>query len=114
MLVLLEETYAPPVSAAERRAFLQAAMSLMRALSLLGQRLARMPASSDHPGVMAGLTFTVPRNLGARGLGSAELVLERLIELSAAYKGAVADKGPSPVEQAYQQIERHVLRQQRT
>jgi hypothetical protein len=113
VLVLLEQTYAPAVSAADRRAFFHAAMSLMRALSLLGQKLARMPASSDHPGVMAGLTFTVPRNLGARGPGSAELVLERLAELLAAYDDIVANKDPSPVEQAHEQIEKQVLRRQR-
>jgi hypothetical protein len=66
VLVLLEEAYALSVSAADRRAFFHAAMSLMHALSMLRQKLARMPASSDHPGVMAGLTFTVPRNLGTR------------------------------------------------
>jgi hypothetical protein len=110
VLVLLEQTYAPAVSGADRRAFFQAAMSLMHALSMLGQKLARMPASPDHPGVMAGLTFTVPRNLGARGPGSAELVLERLSELSAAYDEIVADKDPSPVEKAYKQIEKQVLR----
>jgi hypothetical protein len=110
VLVLLEQTYAPAVSGADRRAFVQAAMSLMHALSMLGQKLARMPASPDHPGVMAGLTFTVPRNLGARGPGSAELVLERLSELSAAYDEIVADKDPSPVEKAYKQIEKQVLR----
>jgi hypothetical protein len=59
---------------------------------------------------MAGLTFTVPRNLGARGPGSAELVLERLGELSAAYKDVVADQDVSPVEQAHEQIEKQVLR----
>jgi hypothetical protein len=113
VLVLLEEAYAPSVCATDRRAFFQAAMSLMHALSMLGQKLARMPASPDHPGVMAGLTFTVPRNLGARGPGSAELILERLGELSAGYKDVVADEDTSPVQQAYQQIEKQVMRRQR-
>jgi hypothetical protein len=107
-LVLLEEAYAPAVSAADRRAFFQAAMSLMRALSTLGQKLARMPASEDHPGVMAGLTFTVPRNLGARGPGSAEVILERLGELSAGYKDIVSGDGTSPLEDAYRHIQKQV------
>jgi hypothetical protein len=113
VLVLLEEAYAPSVRATDRGAFFQAAMALMHALSLLGRKLARMPASPDHPGVMAGLTFTVPRNLGARGPGSAELILERLGELAAGYKDVVAEEDTSPVQQAYQQIEKQILHRQR-
>ena len=106
VLVLLQEAYAPSSAhVADKRAFFQAAMSLMQALSTLGQKLARLPASEDHPGVMAGLTFTVPRNLGARGPGSAALILERLGELAAGYKDVLADKDTSPVEQAHQRIE---------
>ncbi|MFC5487403.1 ferritin-like domain-containing protein, partial [Microvirga aerilata] len=109
VLILLEEVYAPSMCATDRRAFFQAAMSLMQTLSLLGHKLARMPASPGHPGVMAGLTFTVPRNLGARGPGSAELILERLGELSEGYKDVAADEGTSPIQQAYQQLEKQIL-----
>jgi hypothetical protein len=108
VLVLLEEVYAPSVHPADRVAFFEAAMSLMRALSALGRRLARMPASEDHPGVMAGLTFTVPRNLGARGAGSAATILERLGELSAGYEEVVSGVGTSPVEDAHQHIEKQL------
>ena len=114
VLVLLEEAYAPAVSGTDRRAFFQAAMFLMQALSTLGQKLARLPASPDHPGVMAGLTFTVPRNLGGRGPGSAEVILERLGELSAGYKDIVSADGTSPVEQAYREIEKQVRPTERT
>jgi hypothetical protein len=108
VLVLLEEAYAPAMSAADRRAYVDAAMLLMRALSTLGQKLARMPASEDHPGVMAGLTFTMPRNLGARGPGSAGVILERLGELSAGYEEVVSGEGTSPIEEAYRHMEKQV------
>jgi hypothetical protein len=108
VLVLLEEAYAPAVSAANRRAYVDAAMLLMRALSTLGRKLTRMPASEDHPGVMAGLTFTVPRNLGARGRGSADTVPERLGELSAVYAAVVSADGTSPVEDAFRHIEKQL------
>jgi hypothetical protein len=113
VLVLLEEAYGFSWSAAERKAFCQSAMSLMQALATLGKRLARMPAAPDHPGVMAGLTFTVPRNLGARGPGSVELILERLGELIAGFKDIVADHGSSPLEQAYQLLETQLQARER-
>jgi hypothetical protein len=108
VLVLLEAAYAPVMSGADKRAYFEAAMLLMRALSTLGQKLARMPASEDHPGVMAGLTFTMPRNLGARGPGSAGVILERLGELSAGYEEVVSGEGTSPIEEAYRHIEKQV------
>jgi hypothetical protein len=108
VLILLEEVYAPGVGDDDRKVFSQAAMTLMQAVSTLGQQLARMPASPDHPGVTAGLTFTVPRNLGARGLGSADLILERLGELSKGYADVVEGGESSPVDQAYRQIEKRV------
>jgi hypothetical protein len=108
VLILLEEVYAPGVGDDDRKVFSQAAMTLMQAVSTLGQQLARMPASPDHPGVTAGLTFTVPRNLGARGPGSADLILERLGELAKVYADVVEGGESSPVDQAYRQIEKRV------
>jgi len=57
-----------------------------------------MPASPEHPGVNAGLTFTSPRNVGPRA--DARLVAERLMELSdiyAAQFGQAANPIPGAV-----------------
>jgi hypothetical protein len=76
-----------PASNSTRKALAEAALSLMSALKALGEELTRLPASPDHPGVHAGLTFTSPRNVGPRADPS--LIAERLQELSEAYSGIV-------------------------
>jgi len=41
-------------------------VEIMEASAAVSTALARLPASQDHPGVNAGMTFAVPRNLGYR------------------------------------------------
>jgi hypothetical protein len=56
---------------------LNAAIELMHALSRVASQLARMPASAAHPGINAGLTFTMLRAVEPLFIGRAE---KQLIE----------------------------------
>ncbi len=77
-------------------------MKLMQGLSVLGERLARLPAGADHPGVNAGLTFAAPRNVGARG--SMNLMAERLRDLASEY-ARFAGPAANPVAAALRELE---------
>jgi hypothetical protein len=84
MLIILEQVYVGGLLS-HRKVLCSVAMRLMKTLSLLGAGLARMPAGPHLPGVNAGLTFAVPRNLGARGTHYLGLALERIMELRDRY-----------------------------
>ncbi len=103
VLRLLTQCYGP-FAVERRRAAGQAAMSLMQAVSTLGEALARLPANSDHPGTMAGLTFSVPRNLGVRAANTSADALERLDELRAAYDELFGANSKSPLARAQQSL----------
>jgi hypothetical protein len=79
LITVLYQLY-EPASGSTRKALAACAVSLMSALTALGEALARMPASPEHPGVHAGLTFASPRNVGPRS--EPGLIAERLQELS--------------------------------
>jgi hypothetical protein len=103
VLTLLTQCYGPfPVE--RRRAFGEAAISLMQAVSTLGEALARLPANSDYPGTMAGLTFSVPRNLGFRAAATAIVASERLDDLRAAYDELLGTDPASPVARAQEAL----------
>lgn len=107
VLTLLVQSYAPAMDDDSRRAFVDAAITLMQAVSVLGQALARLPANPDRPGVNAGVTFTVPRNLGLRPPGSAAATIrERLEELRYAYDEILGPDPKSPLAQAQRRLER--------
>jgi hypothetical protein len=63
---------------------LSAAIGLMHVLGQTASALARLPASADHPGANAGLSFTMLRGVEPffRGLPEAVLMAERLHELA--------------------------------
>jgi hypothetical protein len=63
---------------------LSAAIGLMHVLGQTASALARLPASADHPGINAGLSFTMVRGVEPyfRGLPEAVLMAERLHELA--------------------------------
>ena len=83
MLQLLSQTFACDDPADQTR-LMNASVELMEGCAAAATGLARLPASPDHPGITAGLTFAVPRNLGFRPTGVArrQLFLERALELS--------------------------------
>lgn len=74
---------------AEQAALMNAAIQLMEVAAAVGNALARMPAGPDNPGVNAGLTFTVPRNLGFRPGLSRPVLLARIEELRTAAERAL-------------------------
>ncbi|CAG9166175.1 ferritin-like protein [Cupriavidus respiraculi] len=63
---------------------LSAAIDLMHVLGRTASALARLPASAAHPGINAGLSFTMLRGVEPffRGLPEAVLMAERMQELS--------------------------------
>ena len=99
LLVLLTHCYGP-AEVQHRRAYAAVAMSLMQALAVLGRTLARLPANPDHPGVKAGLSFSVPRNLGFRSAQIVATTLERLEELRSAYELIYGSAQSSPFMRA--------------
>jgi hypothetical protein len=64
--------------------FLNAAIELMHILAQSASALVKLPASPDHPGINAGMTFTMLRSVEPLFAGPAErqLTAERLIELA--------------------------------
>ena len=89
LLRLLVQAYAKSTASAalEKKRMLSAALSLMHVLAKTATILAKLPASLDHPGVNAGMTFTMLRGVEPFIAGAAEktLILERLHQLA---KGA--------------------------
>jgi hypothetical protein len=73
-------------------------VELMEASASIAAALARMPAGPDHPGVNAGMTFAVPRNIAYRPLSarSRMIFLERVEQLrqgaEEVLSGAAAEK----------------------
>lgn len=101
LIAVLYQIY-EPAGDATRKALAGCAMALMSVLSVLGETLARMPASPEHPGVNAGMTFTSPRNVGPRA--DPGLLAERLGELSEAHAGVIGSAAPNPLPQAVAQL----------
>ncbi|HVY21394.1 MAG TPA: ferritin-like domain-containing protein [Bauldia sp.] len=69
---------------AAKRLYLDAAIDLMFVLTEIGPYLASLPAGKSHPGVNAGVTFTMLRDLGrlARGPGELRIMTERFVEMA--------------------------------
>ena len=76
----------------EQRLFMRVSVELMEASAAVSAALARMPASDEHPGVNAGMTFAVPRSSAYRPLESRArlLFLERAEQLRAAAEPLLA------------------------
>jgi hypothetical protein len=98
LLTLLAQLYA----SAEKGPVAAAAIELMHALSLAGTALARLPAALETPGVNAGLSFAVPRALGART--DAGIIAERLKELAPLHERLFGDQR-NPVRAALAKLQ---------
>lgn len=68
---------------ADKRLFVNAAIDLMFILSDVGPYLASLPASREHPGVNAGVTFTMLRDVAKlpKGPGEKRIMAERVAEM---------------------------------
>jgi len=93
LLSLLVRLYRPS-DEGERKRVAGAAFKAMHALGALGEKVARLPAGDD-PSINAGLTFTVPRNIGGRATPA--LLGERLEELAREYDSL---DGGNPLREA--------------
>jgi CDGSH-type Zn-finger protein/uncharacterized Fe-S cluster protein YjdI len=78
----------------EKALAIDVALGLMRAMTLLGERAARLPAGPSNPGCNAGMSFTALRDAAAlpRGPGARRFFSERLEEVSEAAR-ALATAG---------------------
>ncbi|HEY8572336.1 ferritin-like protein [Phenylobacterium sp.] len=105
MLQVLSQTFACDDPDDQRR-LMNVSVELMEGCAAAATALARLPASSEHPGVNAGLTFAVPRNLGFRPVGVArrQLFLERLVEL----REGAARLGPALTQDAREKLDRRL------
>lgn len=85
MLRLLAQSYGrDPGEAEHKRLFATLSREMMSVLTFLAEYLARLPAGPEHPGVNAGMTFTMVRDLNRLPPGRGEMVLirERLGEIA--------------------------------
>jgi hypothetical protein len=85
LLRLLMQAYATPVpeAAADKARMMSAAIDLMHVLAKAAQALVKLPASPDHPGIHAGMTFTMLRGVEPfTGAAAHLLIVERLRQLA--------------------------------
>lgn len=86
MLRLLAYSYVLPRNNSEKRLAVALAIALMRAVTMLGERAARLPAGASYPDCNAGMTFTTLRDAAplAPGLAARVYFIERFEQVAAA------------------------------
>jgi uncharacterized Fe-S cluster protein YjdI len=86
MLRLLAYSYVVPNSSGEKGLAVSLAMELMRAVTVLGERAARLPAGPSHPDCNAGMSFTTLRDSApfSPGVAARRFFTERFAEIAAA------------------------------
>jgi CDGSH-type Zn-finger protein/uncharacterized Fe-S cluster protein YjdI len=84
MLRLIAYSYVVPRPSAEKSLVVDLALGTMRAVTLLGERAARLPAGPSNPHCNAGMSFVILRDTAPlpRGPSSRRHFLERLRELA--------------------------------
>lgn len=85
MLRCLVQAYGRDADDAEsKRLFATLARELMSVLTPVCEHLAALPASPDHPGINAGMTFTMLRDIARLpgGPGEMRMLYERLMEIA--------------------------------
>jgi len=94
MLRSMMQVYRVPGRAlADKRALLSGAIALMRAMTPVAERLTLLPADPARPGVHAGMSFAMIRNLGAvpSGPGELEILQGRTDEMLVALEALAQD-----------------------
>ncbi|HEY3500574.1 MAG TPA: ferritin-like domain-containing protein, partial [Polyangiaceae bacterium] len=86
MLRFLAYSYVVPRPLPEKALAVDLSLGLMRAVTALGERAARLPAGPSHPHCNAGMSFTALRDAAPLppGPSAARFVCERLNEMAAA------------------------------
>lgn len=84
MLRLLAHAYATPGPSPAKTLTVDLGIGLMRAVALLAERAARLPAGPSNPACHAGVSFTTLRDSAAlpRGAGAARFFIERFEQLA--------------------------------
>jgi CDGSH-type Zn-finger protein/uncharacterized Fe-S cluster protein YjdI len=94
MLRCLAQCYGRPEREAATKALLiDAAIDAMTQMTLVAEHLARLPAGPQHPGIHAGMTFTMLRDVGRMPRGTGEMLFlnerfQQIGERAAALFGA--------------------------
>ena len=85
MLRLIAHAYVIPRPSPQKGLVIDLARGLMRAVTLWGERAARLPAGPSNPDCRAGMSFTALRDAAAipPGTGAHRFFLERLNEIAA-------------------------------
>jgi len=106
MLRLISYAYFISGPNPEKALAVDLAISLMRAVSVLGERAARLPAGPSHPECHAGMSFTALRDAGALPVAasSRRFFVERLHELSAGANRLSRSSGDTRIDAAARQI----------
>jgi CDGSH-type Zn-finger protein/uncharacterized Fe-S cluster protein YjdI len=86
MLRLMAYSYVVPRPRPEKALAIDLALGLMRAVTHLGERAARLPAGPSSPGCNAGMSFTALRDAAPLpfGASSSRFFVERLDQMAAA------------------------------
>lgn len=84
MLRLMAYAYAIPGPNPNKAFAVDAGISLMKIVAMLGERAARLPSGPSNPGCHAGLSFTMLRDTAAlpEGDGARRFLIERFAELA--------------------------------
>ncbi len=105
MLRLIAHSYLVPGPSSEKSLAVDLSLGLMRAVTLLAERAARLPAGPSNPGCNAGMSFTALRDAASLppGASARRFFGERLAELSEA-ANALAENGDERVVGAARMI----------
>jgi len=93
MLRLLAYSYAVPSPEPEKSLAVDLALGLMRAVTCLAERAARLPIGPSHPNCNAGVTFSALRDASTlpRGPAARRLFVERFSEILAGAERVASD-----------------------
>ncbi len=102
MLRLLAYAYAIPRPNPQKALSVDLAIGLMRAVALLAERAARLPAGPSNPGCNAGVSFTALRDSAAlpAGVGAWQFFVERFAQLTRGAQALASASGDQRAEGA--------------
>lgn len=115
MLRLISYAYAVPRPSPEKALVVDLSLGLMRAMSVLGEHAARLPAGPSNPGCNAGMSFIALRDAGALppGVGARRFFVERLEELADAAAAIDGARSSARIARAAAQLAGIVVRARR-
>jgi hypothetical protein len=92
--------------AAQKKTLLNAAFTLMHALSATARHLTRLPAHPEHPGVNAGVSFALNRHFTPFEVGNEKMLLsERVSEVMETMDAVIAKEGTPALQKVRESLE---------